>query len=121
MITLRTLSCFLMAVSFYYPYPLRAADETKVAPALMNQKDLPAKYQEAAKSVAAVLASEKEDPREFKAEVQEKGETAYVFHLWHISAFTPGNKGAVGNPGGRCRDIVYDVKSRKASKSVFWQ
>jgi len=111
----------MLATVVIWPEPLRAADGKKEIPALLNQKDLPAKYREAAEQVAAALAAEKETPREFKAEVEEKGGRAYVFHLWHISAFTPENKGVVGNPGGKCRDIVYDLKSRTASKSMFWQ
>jgi hypothetical protein len=66
------------------------------------------------------LAAENEDPREFQAEVEEK-EGMVVFHLRHSSAFAAENIGAMGNPGGRCRDIVYDVKNRKSSRSIFWQ
>jgi hypothetical protein len=90
-------------------------------PGLKYLIELPAKYQKAAERVAAVLISEKEDPSQFKAEVEENGKETFVFHLWHISAFKAENAGAVGNPGGKCRDIVYDVKSGRASASMFWQ
>lgn len=84
--------------------------------------EVPAKYQVAAQAVAAVLADEGEEPKEFRAKVVEKdGGGTLVFHLWHDSAFTPEHAREIGNPGGRCRDVVYDVRSRKASQSVFWQ
>ena len=84
--------------------------------------DVPPKYQEAAKAVALVLVSEKEEPKEFKAEVEEKeGGEVFVFHLWHVSAFPPENRNARGNPGGKCRDISFNSRTGKASRSMSWQ
>jgi hypothetical protein len=84
--------------------------------------DVPPKYQEAAKAVALVLVREKEEPKEFKAEVEEKeGGEVFVFHLWHVSAFASENRNAPGNPGGKCRDISFYSRTGKASRSMFWQ
>ncbi|MFI5337482.1 MAG: hypothetical protein ACHQ5A_11900 [Opitutales bacterium] len=89
-------------------------------PPRLNQ--LIVEYHDAAKAISAVLASEKEEPQEFRVEVEKRDNgRQLVFHLWHDSAFTLGNMRVAGNPGGKCRDIYYAVKARKASKSVFWQ
>jgi hypothetical protein len=97
--------------------PPHAPTTTTAQLPFLNQRDLPPTYWDAALNVAAVLVAEKENPREFKAEIEEKNGT-YVFHLWHVSGL--GNP-VVGNPGGKCRDIIYDLASRTASKSTFWQ
>lgn len=44
-----------------------------------------------------------------------------IFHLWHESAFFPVNCGTLGNPGGRCRDFVYDEFSKRISEKRKWQ
>jgi hypothetical protein len=88
--------------------------------------ELPEKFRTAADAVAAVLVRERADPREFRAVVSAESDSL-VFHLWHISAFETKRKAAaqgysvVGNPGGKCRDIVYHLSKRQASDSRFWQ
>ncbi len=115
------LSLFLLALVFTSSAGLLASSTKKELPP-PRLSELPVRYQDAAKAVAAVLVGEKEEPKEFRAEIEEKDEgKKFVFHLWHDSAFTRENKRVVGNPGGKCRDIEYDVRSRKASQSLFWQ
>ncbi len=95
--------------------------QTKRTP-LVNVGDFPAEYQEAARSVAASLLEHGEIPKEFSADVESKDEgKILVFHLWHESAFEPQNRHAVGNPGGKCRDVKYDVTRCKVTKTLFWQ
>lgn len=88
--------------------------------------DLRETDREAGKAVMAVLVYEKENPREFRVRVIERG-ALKIFEIWHISAFEVLRKAAaqghtiLGNPGGNCRNIVYDSKTGKASSSEFWQ
>ena len=89
-------------------------------------RDLPEKYLEATQAVTVVLVGEGEDPKEFRTEVREDGKL-WIFQLWHIGALVEMRKAkakdsaALGNPGGKCRTIVYDLKNGTASKSCFWQ
>lgn len=89
--------------------------------------ELPEKYRIAANSVAAELVAENEKPEEFRAVVGEKDEETWIFYLWHVSAIEIKRdaraKGlsVIGNPGGRCRNIEFDLKAQKASASQYWQ
>lgn len=95
---------------------------TKEKPLPPRLSELPARYQYAAKAVASILVGEQEEPKEFRAEIEEKEEgEVLVFHLWHDSAYSPENDRVIGNPGGKCRDIIYDVKTSEASRSMLWQ
>jgi hypothetical protein len=114
------LPLFLMPLVFGIVVGLHAANAKREA--LPRLSEVASRYEGAAKAVVAVLVGEKEKPKEFRAEIEEKEEgKVLVFHLWHDSAFMPENKRVIGNPGGKCRDIVYDVRNRKASQSLFWQ
>ncbi len=79
-------------------------------------------YREAARTVTATLEENGEKAEEFYADV-ETGEDGQVmvFHLWHESAFEPENRNVSGNPGGKCRDMRYDVGQRKVMQTLFWQ
>ncbi|HBO97159.1 MAG TPA: hypothetical protein DE315_06275 [Candidatus Omnitrophica bacterium] len=91
-------------------------------PALLDMEAFPEQYRDAARAVAASVAGAGEDPKEFYAQVEPKDSSRLlVFHLWHRSAFEPQNIGMLGNPGGKCRDVWYDMDSRKATKTLFWQ
>ena len=91
-------------------------------PALLDMEAFPEQYRDAARAVAASVADAGEDPKEFYAQVEPKDSSRLlVFHLWHRSAFEPQNIGMLGNPGGKCRDVWYDMDSRKATKTLFWQ
>jgi hypothetical protein len=81
-----------------------------------------AEHREAVRTVAASLAENGEKAEEFYADVEPKaGGRILLFHLWHESAFEPQNRDAPGNPGGKCRDVEYDVRQRRVSQSLFWQ
>ena len=90
--------------------------------ALVNVDAFAAEYRSAVQSVAALLARNGEPAEDFYAEVEptQNGQII-ILHLWHESAFEPQNSGVAGNPGGKCRDVHYDVRLRKAIQTVFWQ
>ena len=44
-----------------------------------------------------------------------------VFHLWHVSAFSPENRGVDGNPGGRCMSMLYDKRQKKVVEKWGWK
>jgi hypothetical protein len=63
-----------------------------------------------------------ERPEEFFAEVEvSRANGMLVFHLWHRSAWNPENRGAVGNPGGKCRDVYFDPRRGEVTQTLFWQ
>jgi hypothetical protein len=73
-------------------------------------------------SATAQLLRRGEDPAEFyvTSTVRDSG-TVVVLHLWHEAAFYPENASMQGNPGGKCRDMWYDVRRRAITKELFWQ
>lgn len=82
----------------------------------------PAKYRSAARIVADVVAGAGERPSEFLAEIEAgRPDGVIVFHLWHQSAWKPRNRGVVGNPGGRCRDVRFDPNRGQVVETLFWQ
>jgi hypothetical protein len=90
----------------------------KKPPPLTQSAAFPQEYREAVLAVARYVGS----PQDFFAEIEpQKGGRELVFHLWHKSAFTPENIGAAGNPGGKCRDVVYDTKKHKVTQTWWWQ
>jgi len=88
--------------------------ESVGAKLLIKTTNFPQAYQEAIKAVIKKL----DKPEEFYVKIEKKG-NILIFHLWHKIAFegpiTP------GNPGGKCRDIYYDLKLKKITKILFWQ
>ena len=75
------------------------------------------KYQTAASAVAASLIDRKENPSEFRACVWEEDNGATImFSLVHIDDFLPQHRGAIGNPSGKDREIVYDTKAAKITR-----
>lgn len=79
-------------------------------------------HRQAARSVAASLTAHGERPQEFYAEIEAgAGGRVLIFHLWHQSAFEPDNRHVAGNPGGKCRDVHYDVARREVTATLFWQ
>src|SRR6185295_814291 len=69
------------------------------------------------------LEQEKENPKHFFVSIDPARDKAgvWTFHLWHRSAFLTANWRMMGNPGGKCRDILYDVKAKRIDKVLFWQ
>ena len=100
-----------------------AASEPMIPPHLKGKQlgtptAFPEKYREAVVAAAGAVKA----PHEFYVEIEEKpAEHSVVLHLWHATAFLPENRGMMGNPGGQCRDIVYDTRARKVVKVLFWQ
>ena len=87
---------------------------------LSSTESFPPEQRAAATAVALEIREGGEDPLEFFATVSETSE-ALVFHLWHKSAFAPENAGAVGNPGGKCRDVRYDRAAQAVTETLLWQ
>jgi hypothetical protein len=94
-------------------------DEPK-PPSLAKADLFPARHREAVRNVGAYLAKQGEAADHFYATVEQQ-EKLVVFHLWHESAFLPENRGAAGNPGGKCRDVWYDPENRSVVKVLWWQ
>lgn len=84
---------------------------------LTQASAFPAKHQEAI--AAASRAVEK--PNEFFVEIEDSKESETILHLWHESAFYPENLGMTGNPGGKCRDIRFDTRTRRIISTLLWQ
>lgn len=98
------------------------ATERPVPPRIVDGEKFPAEYRQAAQDVAASLTQGGDDPAAFHAEVEKTEEgQVLVFHLWHESAFLPENRNVAGNPGGKCRNVWYDVKQNKVIEALFWQ
>jgi hypothetical protein len=87
---------------------------------LVQVSVFPPAYQGAARAVAQSLKQSGEKPGEFYAEVSSE-DKALVFHLWHASAFERANQNVPGNPGGKCRDVWYDLVTGKVTQTLFWQ
>ena len=83
-------------------------------PPLTRTTPFPEQFRDAVRAVARYVRS----PQDFFAEIEpQKDGRELVFHLWHKSAFTPENIGAAGNPGGKCRDVVYDTKKHRVTQT----
>jgi hypothetical protein len=80
----------------------------------------PEDYRVAVGSVAQELRNDREDPAEYYAEI-EPTSRALMFHLWHQDAFKEENRGLLGNPGGKCRDFLYDLELHRVTEKLFWQ
>ena len=91
-------------------------------PALVDSAALAPEYRAAAAAVAQFLTQKGENPKEFFANVEHApGDKDLVFHLWHQTAFEPQNRNVVGNPGGKNRDVYFDVGSGTVTRMLFWQ
>ena len=71
-------------------------------------------------AVIEVATLDGEVPNDFYVQIERK-ESEFIFHLWHYSAFKEENCNMAGNPGGLCRDIVYDIEKQKVTKKLGWQ
>jgi hypothetical protein len=90
-------------------------------PVLGNPSGFPARYQSAAIIVADEIRRQGEDPREFQVGLEDRGNGELVFQLWHKSAAVPKNQIVLGNPGGKCRNVIYDTKSKRVTQTMFWE
>jgi len=108
----RLLLCFATCI---VGMATHAEPQTKPAP-LTRTTAFPEQYRDAVRAVARYVGS----PQDFFAEIEpQKDGRELVFHLWHKSAFTPEDIGAAGNPGGKCRDVVYDTKKHSVTQT-WW-
>ena len=90
----------------------------KKPPQLTRTEAFATQYREAVRAVARYVGS----PKDFFAEIEPKdGGRELWFHLWHKTAFTPENRYVAGNPGGQCRDVVYDTRKHKVTHTWWWQ
>ena len=100
----------------------RRPEDTGCVP--LNEVDaFPLAYRKGAQAVISHLHASGESASEFFATV-EKGpllSRRLVFHLWHASAFEGADQIAAGNPGGRCRDVVYDLRQDAVVATSWWQ
>jgi hypothetical protein len=103
--------------------PTAPTDGPRTMPTQLTNIDAFAvEHRDGVRAVAASLGAGGDRAEEFFAEVEpEAGGQVLVFHVWHESAFEPRNRGAVGNPGGKCRDMKYDVRERRVTQTLFWQ
>jgi hypothetical protein len=100
----------------------RFMEEKKSLPSPANAESFPTSQQEAARAVAAALRERGEKPEEFHARVETKeADNILVFNLWHESAFAKRDGLVAGNPGGKCRNVYYDRKTKQVTQMLFWQ
>jgi len=91
-------------------------------PALTDSTALMPEHRAAAAAVATYLTQKGENPKEFFANVERMPNgKELVFRLWHRTAFEPQNRNVVGNPGGKNRDVYFDIESGSVSRMLFWQ
>jgi len=81
---------------------------------------LPAEFHAAAEAATSYLKGKGEQPSDFYVSgIFYRGKTIVV-PLWHISAFALKQR-AVGNPGGKCRNLEYDTVTGRITGELFWQ
>jgi len=80
----------------------------------------PAEYHPALKAAAEYLKAKGEEPSEFYVSDISKTKTTVVLPLWHKSAFELKER-VVGNPGGKCRNLEYNMAQNKITGELFWQ
>lgn len=120
-------ACVIVAQLVLQGIPKLASDEPfsrprKRPPALVDLGEFPEWQREAARAVAASLSAGHENPKEFYATVEAEDEGRILrFHLYHESAFLPKYRGVAGNPGGKCRDVSYDVVRMRVTETGYWQ
>jgi len=81
---------------------------------------LPAEFRAAADAAANYLKGKGEQPSEFYVSDISRSGKAIVLPLWHISAF-PFKQRALGNAGGKCRNLEYDTVTGRITGELFWQ
>ena len=87
---------------------------------LSEQNLFPSEYREAVDAVIKELQKNNETPAEFYAQIEmDENSSMLIFHLSHQDAFK--DDIFPGNPGGKCRDMYYDVNQKKVVKTLFWK
>jgi hypothetical protein len=92
-------------------------------PTLAQQTAFPKEFQLGVKTVATYIQRGGEDPSEFHVDVEGPIDGTLVLHLWHKSAFTSEfrNHAVVGNPGGKCRNVTFDLGTNTVLSTEPWQ
>ena len=91
-------------------------------PPLVNSAAFASEHREALSAVIGFIVQKGEDPLDFFAEVtRSPNKDELVFRLWHADTFNPQVTKVIGNPGGKNRDVYYDINGRKVARMVFWQ
>jgi hypothetical protein len=102
---------------------LFAAEGKGVLYPLTVREEFPVEYQKAASAVIAAIAKEGLAPREYSAAVQSReGGKILEFALWHDTALKQREAPSVrGDPSGKCRTVLYDVKKEAVTKIYGWR
>jgi hypothetical protein len=95
-------------------------EENIKATKLTELAALPAEFRAAAEAAVNYLKGKGEEPSEFYvSDISRTGKTV-VLPLWHISAFALKQR-VDGNPGGKCRNLEYDMVTGRITRELFWQ
>lgn len=97
-----------------------SSEEAKL-PVVSQSTAFPPHQQEAAIAIANHLRVANENPSKFHARVEVEQDGVLCFHLWHEEAFAYKYRNALGNPGGKSRDVRYDPATRKILSSLLWK
>ena len=94
----------------------------RALPTLSDTTRFPEALRDAVLEVAHVVREEGDDPSEFHVEYRTNAsESVVFFDLWFSAGLAPGSVRIAGNPGGRSRTVSYDLSTKRASPSRFWQ
>ena len=88
---------------------------------LSKREAFPELQRNAVDAVSTWLIQSRESPADFYAVVERPYQNLLLFHLWHSAAFLPEHRGTLGNPGGKCRDVEYDLTTGNVTRSTTWQ
>ena len=111
----------VLIVLLLYLYMSTNESGSIVGTSIMEVSKFPPDQRETVRKSVEQLRLDSEDPAEFYAEIETRSDGIVIVHLWHESAFSPENRGVVGNPGGKCRDLYYDPKENRITQKLFWQ
>ena len=115
-------ACSQQVVENADPESARLTPEMVGAIPIIEPNRFPAEHREAILAATRELRNQEENPCEFFADIGESDEEfVTVVQLWHADAFRPENFGAVGNPGGKCRNMYFDSRAGSITTTLFWQ
>lgn len=112
----RNASIALLAISI-----VGCSSTPERAPVLSESMAFPSEFRNAVKAVEESILRGGEQPSEFHVVIEGPKDGVLTFHLWHKSAFASPNRGVNGNPGGKCRDVKFDLTTHQISSAVLWQ
>jgi hypothetical protein len=76
---------------------------------------------EARDSVEADLKLRDRKPCDYFAEVESRGDTLFIFHLWHRAGLRQQVNGVDGDPsGGRSFDAYFDRRRHRVTRRYSW-